>query len=263
VTEYLLPQRTAPELERFRLQLLQEFHDPLSVRQLDAIGVGDGWRCLDAGAGGGSVTRMLSERVGPTGSVLAIDLDTTLLEEIASDRVEVRSHDLLRDPLPADTFDLVNARLLLMHLPARRDVLRRLVAATRPGGWVAGVEPDFTTVELAPTNLAWDGTWSVFLDALVAGGWDPRYGRRLGGDLRAAGLLEVESSQISSRGPGGTLILRLLSLTIERLRERMMALGAGGDEIDEARRMLEDPANTVSSQTTYVAHGRRAEPDSG
>ena len=258
MTEYLLSQRSAPELERFRLQMLQEFHDPLSVRQLDTIGVGEGWRCLDAGAGAGSVTQMLSARVGPTGSVLAIDLDTSLLEEIASDLVEVRCHDLLRDPLPANSFDLVHARLLLMHLPARREALRRLVAAARPGGWVAAVDPDFTTVELAPTNLAWEATWSVFLDALVAGGWDPRYGRRLCGDLRAAGLVEVEARHVAGSGPGGTLVMRLLSLTIERLRERMVDLGASSDEIGAARRMLEDPANTISSQTTYLAHGRRA-----
>ncbi len=90
MTEYLLSQRSAPDLERHRLGLLQEFHDPLSVRQLEAIGVGEGWRCLDAGAGGGSLTRILAERVGATGSVLAIDLDTTLLEGLASERVEVR-----------------------------------------------------------------------------------------------------------------------------------------------------------------------------
>jgi hypothetical protein len=98
----------------------------------------------------------------------------------------------------------------------------------------------------------------VFLNALVTGGWDPGYGRRLGGDLRATGVVEVEAGHVASSGPGGTLILCLLSLTIERLRERMVALGASTDEIDAARRMLEDPANTISSQTTYVAHGRRA-----
>ena len=53
-------------------------------------------------------------------------------------------------------------------------------------------------------------------------------------------------------------MLRVLSLTLERLRERMLALGADGDEIDEARRMLEDPGHTFTSQTTWVAHGRRA-----
>lgn len=257
MTEYLLTQQSAPDLERVRLGLLQEFHDPLSVRQLDAIGVAEGWRCLDVGAGGGSVTAMLADRVGAHGSVLATDLDTTLLDRLGGGCVEVRRHDLLADPLPAAEFDLVHARLLLMHLPCRLQALQCLVAAARPGGWLAGVEPDFTTVEMAPANLIWDRAYSAFIDALVAGGWDPRYGPRFPRDLRAAGLVDVEAESVATRGPGGTLILRLLSLTFERLRGRMLAVGADDDEIDEARRMLEDPAFTVSSQTTWVARGRR------
>ena len=257
VTEYLLSQRTAPDLERFRLRLLEEFHDPLSVRQLDAIGVGEGWQCLDAGAGGGSVTKLLCGRIGTVGTVLALDLDTSLLEGLASQRVEVRRHDLLRDELPLAAFDLVNARLLLMHLPSRLEALRRLVAAARPGGWVTAIDPDFTTVELMHGNPTWQRAWSSFLDALVAGGWDPGYGRRLARDMCTAGLVDVEASHVGSCGPGGSLVLRLLSLTIERLRDRMLSLGAGGEQIDEARRLLEDPSNTFTAQTTYVAQGRR------
>ena len=114
MTEYVLSQEGSPDIERARLRLLEEYHDPLTSSQLDAIGVGEGWRCLDVGAGGGSVTRMLAERVGSAGSVLAVDLDPRLLEELASDRVEVRRHDLMSDPLPQAAFDLVHARLLLM-----------------------------------------------------------------------------------------------------------------------------------------------------
>ncbi len=258
MSDYLLSQRGSPDLERSRLRLLEEFHDPLTVAQLDAIGVGEGWRCLDVGAGAGSVTRMLARRTGSTGSVLAVDLDTTLLDVLASDRVEVRRLDLLSEQLPTDVFDLVHARLLLMHLPSRVRALRRLVSAVRPGGWVAAADPDFTTVMVSPTSLTWERTWSVFCDALVAGGWDPGYGARLGGDLRAVGLVDVHADYISSCGPGGALITRLLSLTLERLRERMLAFGADEEEIDEARRLLEDPTTTISSQTTCVARARRA-----
>ena len=100
MSEYVLSQRGSPDLERVRLRLLEQHHDPLTISQLDAIGVGEGWRCQDVGAGGGSVTRMLAERVGSTGSVLAVDLDTSLLDELASDRIEVRRHNLLSDQLP-------------------------------------------------------------------------------------------------------------------------------------------------------------------
>jgi SAM-dependent methyltransferase len=252
LTEYLLSQQGALDLERSRLRLLEEYHDPLTISQLDAIGVGAGWRCLDVGAGGGSVTQMLGERVGRTGSVLALDLDTSLLQGLASDRIEVRRHDLLADPLPPDAFDLVHARLVLMHLPSRLDALRRLVGAARPGGWVAAIDPDFTT------NLTWERTWSVCSDALVAGGWDPRYGARLCSDLRTVGLVDVQADYVASRTIGGSIVSRLLSLTLERLRERTVALGASNDEIDEARRLLQDPANTISSPTTCVARARRA-----
>ncbi len=258
MNEYLLSQQGALELERSRLKLLQEYHDPLTSRQLDAIGVGVGWRCLDVGAGGGSVTQMLAERVGRTGSVVAVDVDTSLLEGLASDQIEVRRHNLLSDPLPPDAFDLVHARLLLMHLPSRLEALRRLARAARPGGWVAAIDPDFTTVALSPTNLTWERTWSVCCNALVSGGWDPRYGARLCGDLRALGLVAVQADYVASCDIGGSLVPRLLSLTLERLRERMLDLGATSEEIDEARRLLDDGTNTINSPTTCVARARRA-----
>ena len=100
MSEYVLSPRCSPNLERARLRLLEEHHDPLTASQLDAIGVGVGWRCLDAGAGGGSVTRILAERVGATGSVLAVDLDISLLEGLASERVEVRRHTCCQTGCP-------------------------------------------------------------------------------------------------------------------------------------------------------------------
>jgi 2-polyprenyl-3-methyl-5-hydroxy-6-metoxy-1,4-benzoquinol methylase len=84
--EYTLAQEGAEEFEQARLALLEEVCDPLTTRQFDAIGVREGWRCLDVGAGGGSATRLLAERVGDTGSVLAVDLDTRLLAPLASAR---------------------------------------------------------------------------------------------------------------------------------------------------------------------------------
>ena len=256
-SDYVFSQRRSPDVERTRLRLLEAYHDPVSASQLDAIGVGEGWHCLDVGAGGGSVTRMLAERIGGAGSVLAVDLDTSLLDELASDRVEVRRLDLMHDQLPEAAFDLVHARLLLMFLSPRLGALERLVNAARPGGFVTSLAPDFGTAALSPSSLVWQRVWSRFLDAAIAGGWDPGYGARLRDDLRAAGLVDVHADYISRSAPGGSLLSRLLSLTIERLREHMIRIGADDGEIDEARRLLEDPASTIASPTTCVAHGRR------
>ena len=53
--------------ELARLKLLEALCDPWTFRHLDGIGVRQGWRCLEVGAGAGSVVRWLSERVGPHG----------------------------------------------------------------------------------------------------------------------------------------------------------------------------------------------------
>jgi SAM-dependent methyltransferase len=258
MTTYLLARGGAEEIEARRLSLLERYHDPFTVRQLDAIGVRPGWHCLDVGAGAGSVARMLAERVGDSGSVLATDLDPRLLEPLAGGSIEVRRHDILADPLPEASFDLAHARLVLMHLPSRLEALRRMAAAIRPGGWLAVLDVDFTTVRVSPATPAWNRAWSAFLDAAVAGGWDPGYGARLGEDLEALPLDGLEVEQVARRGRGGSLMARLLALTLERLRQRMLAHGATDEEVDEAERLLEDPATRFASPTTVIASAVRA-----
>jgi SAM-dependent methyltransferase len=257
MVEYTLSQEGAEELERARLALLEDFCDPHTVRQLDAIGVADGWRCLDVGAGAGSATRLLAERVGDTGSVLAVDLDTRLLELLESDRVQVRRHDLLGEPLPQAEFDLVHARNLLMHLPGRLDALRRLLAAVRPGGWLALCEPDFSAMSVSPPSAAWRRAWTLFCDTAVAGGWDPGYGARLLGDLQALDVVGVEATVIIPYAPGGTVPPRLFAGSLERLAERMLALGAAEDDLTTARRVLHDPGVTYRGVTLTTAWARR------
>src|SRR5229473_152461 len=112
--------------------------DAGTVRHLESLGVGTGWRCLEAGAGAGSIARWLCECVGRGGHVLATDLDTRFVEAALLHRPNgtVLRHDLLRDHLPEASFDLVHARLLLAGLAEPSHGLARLVAALKPGGWL-------------------------------------------------------------------------------------------------------------------------------
>jgi len=257
MSQYTLPRVGAEELERERLTLLERIHDPLTLRQLDRIGVREGWHCLDVGAGAGSVTRMLADRVGDTGSVVATDLDPRLLEPLAGPTVRVLQHDLLSDPLPESAFDLVHARLLLMHLPSRVDAIRRLLASVRVGGWLAIVDTDFASVRVEPVSAAWKRAWSAFLDAAVAASWDPRYGARLEEDVESLEVEVVEAEQSTHRGPGGSSQADLLSLTLERLRPRMLAVGAADEDIDEGRKLLADRSTRFTAPTKVTVSARR------
>jgi 2-polyprenyl-3-methyl-5-hydroxy-6-metoxy-1,4-benzoquinol methylase len=84
--------------ERRRLALIERVYDPVTTSRLEQLGVGAGWRCVDVGAGGGSVARWLRDQVGPEGSVVAVDLDTRFFENEAG--IESRRLDILADEPP-------------------------------------------------------------------------------------------------------------------------------------------------------------------
>src|SRR6266536_2526389 len=114
------------EAERQRLGALESVLDPGTIRVFEQIGVSKGWRCLEVGGGGGSVTRWLCERVGLDGHVLATDLNPRFLEEIEARNLEVRRHDVVAEALDRDAFDLVHSRDVLEHIPEREAVLDKM-----------------------------------------------------------------------------------------------------------------------------------------
>src|ERR1700744_6562924 len=115
---------------------LEATFDPSTIGYLTGIGVTAGWACWEIGAGGGSIARWLAERVWPTGTVLATDIDPRFIPPSQLSHLEVAHHDITTDAIPLARYDLIHARLVLSHLPKRRDVLGRLVQALRPGGWL-------------------------------------------------------------------------------------------------------------------------------
>jgi 2-polyprenyl-3-methyl-5-hydroxy-6-metoxy-1,4-benzoquinol methylase len=128
--------------ERERLALLTQVADPITTRRLTDLGVGPGWRCLDVGAGDGSVARWLAGRVGPEGRVVATDLNPCFLVGHGLPNLKVRRHNILEDELEAAHYDLAHCRCVLPHLPNPLRGLRRLIDAVRPGGWLLVEEID-------------------------------------------------------------------------------------------------------------------------
>src|SRR5262245_53047860 len=143
--QYILSQ-TADAVERERLSLLEHAVDPLSQRRLAALGIQPGWRCLEVGAGHGSIARWLAEQVGTQGRVVATDINPRFLTETELPTVEVRQHDIRTDPLEAGMYDLAHCRAVLMHMPDPQLVVQRMVEALRSGGWLLIEEPDYSSL---------------------------------------------------------------------------------------------------------------------
>lgn len=78
----------------------------------------------------------MAAQVGGSGSVLGTDLNLDWSDTEMTRHVELRRHDVTSDDIPTSAYDLIHARLVLLHLPQRDKVIDRLVAALAPGGWL-------------------------------------------------------------------------------------------------------------------------------
>jgi SAM-dependent methyltransferase len=240
---------------------VEELMDPGTRRHLAALGLAEGWRCLEVGAGGGSVAEWLCGQVGPTGGVVATDIDTRYLEALEAPNLEVRRHDVARDDLEAAAFDLVHARLVLEHLPARDAALARLVGALRPGGWLLVEALDYVSgvpvSELGGREH--ERSQAVRLREFTAGGLDAHYGRRLPGVLRGAGLADVGNEGRVWVMEGGSPGARWFGLSMQQVRRRLVGEGKLSDpEVDRMLELFEDPAWSALTPIVMAAWGRRA-----
>ena len=244
--------------ERRRLELLEECLDPITARSLDAIGVGPGWRCLELGGGGGSVTRSLCARVGPSGRVTAVDLDTRFLDEIAEDNLDVDRRDLLADGIPGGGYDLIHARLLLMHLPTREKFLEEMAAALRPGGWMLVEEMDiFPITALAEGVYA--ETLSAFIDAFHVAGAATTFGRELPALFDRAGLEAVEPLCTIPVYRGGSPWGAVNVVSLNQIRPLVIAAGATEALLDQMADLMDDRTQWFHHFAIYSVRGRTPE----
>jgi len=250
------------EEERVRLAGLEAALDPGTRDHLVRLGVAPGTRCLEIGAGGGSVAFWLAEHVHPGGTVLATDLETDFLETEADRHpgLEVLRHDITAEDLPRD-FDVVHARWLVEWLPDKKQALRRMVGALKPGGALLDEEPDFGSFfgtaeppELRRVMIA----AMRYLESTCP--VEVEYGRRLMNDLADVGLSEVAAEGRSPVVRGGSPpAADFLRLTIEKFRAPLLeAQTVTEDEFEIATQSLSDRRRSVIMPVTIAAWGRRA-----
>src|SRR5262249_42270361 len=116
---------------------------PPTEQMFPAAGVGPGMHVLDIGCGAGDVSFLVSEIVGPQGSVLGIDLDGNAIcfaDERRGARgitnVVFRERDA-RSVDPERRFDAAVGRFILMYMSDPTAALRLIAQSVRPGGIIA------------------------------------------------------------------------------------------------------------------------------
>jgi SAM-dependent methyltransferase len=222
---YLLDNREADA--GARLEALATIFDPWTFDHLGRLGLGPGSRVWEVGAGGPSVIRWLAERVGPDGRVLATDIDVSWADAAAAPNVEIRRHDVGAEAAPDETFDVVHARLVLVHVTARDRALASMVDSIRPGGWLLVEDADPALQPLSSLDPRGEDeelanrVRTGFRTLLVERGVDLAYGRTLARLLGESGLTDVAADAfVPLRHPAS---VELEWTTIRMVRDQLVA----------------------------------------
>jgi ubiquinone/menaquinone biosynthesis C-methylase UbiE len=118
-----------------------------SALLMDRAGILSGMDVLDAGCGPGRLTIPLAARVGEAGSVVAIDLQESMLarlkarqEEKGLTNIRPLQGALGAGALPAGAFDRALLVTVLGEIPDRVNALREIRQSLKPGGLLSITE---------------------------------------------------------------------------------------------------------------------------
>lgn len=244
-----------------RFGVLERCYDVQTRRCLSRIGIGPGQRCLEVGAGAGSVAVWMADQVGPKGAVLATDIKPHL-SYADSPNLTVARHDVMIDPLPEAAYDLVHARLVLLHLPGRLEALRRLIAALKPGGSLLLEEFDCSWTPVVRASdpadaVLFEQVHTAFLRCLTAAGAEPLWGRKVFGAMADAGLVGLTSETYAETWTGGGPGIGLHRFNTEQLAIDLAAEGVSEGDLSRFWAVLKDPGFAVNSYPLVSVWARR------
>ncbi len=224
-----------------RLSLLEQWSNPYSIEQLEKLNIKKGWTVLDAGAGLGGMSRWLSKKVGDAGHVDALDMETVLLEkEPFPGNVSVVKKNLVTDALPDGKYDLILIRDVLMHIPDREKVVRKLAAALKPGGILMAEDlgnlPEGTRFnnfsdDSAVNHLAEEtyrivelGNHMSFRSCFQS----PEF-------FRAAGLTDITGHGTVPLSAGGDMEAKVMAMSLMQLKPLMEKKGVDPELFEKTR----------------------------
>ncbi len=161
-------------------------------------------------------------------------------------------------------YNVIHARLVLMHLPDREAVLATLVRALRPGGRLVVSDWDCTQPERmllrgSPDTIT---NFLAFQRALlgfaVSNGASLDWAQRLPRALEYAGLTEVRADVHSQMWRGGEPGALLHASNSVQLQQQLLDRGVELADLEQMRLALDDPATCLWQYPMVTAVGTRS-----
>ncbi|RSN06626.1 SAM-dependent methyltransferase [Nonomuraea sp. WAC 01424] len=155
-------------------------------------------KVLDVGSGPGTITADLAARVGHlTASEVteeALELARTEVAARGLRNVDFAVADVHALDFPDDSFCVVHAHQVLQHVGDPVRALREMRRVTKPTGYVAVRDSDYSAFTWYPHLPALDEWMALYQRLARANGGEPDDGRRLLSWARAAGFEDVTAT---------------------------------------------------------------------
>ena len=248
------------ETERRRLEALAAVMDPFTFHQLDRIGIQPGWRCLEVGAGLGTVSQWIAKQLGDDGEVLCTDLQTDFIVEIDHPLIRTEKLDIMQPPSDFGPFDLAVMRAVHHHIPDHDTAARNLIQAMRPGGHILYVEPDVHPA-FCDDHPVWKRYWQAIFEWGERMDIDYYIGRRVPGQLATIGMdiVSVRGETALFNGsetenPARELYRRTLDVLLPDLLEQGLLSKADGEELYP---LLDNPNAWLMCFCFFATHARK------
>lgn len=195
--------RTSEEYARLRRQA--QAWEPATKSVLERAGIAPGMQCLDAGCGPGEVMRLMAQYAGPSGMVVGLDIDGHIgaeaivtLAGLGLRRCRFVQGDIFQlEQIDEGPFDLVFARLLLMHLEKPAEALRKLYSWVKPGGRIVIQDFDTAAVDAEPRLAVMDEFKALWSGICRKTSKDQRFGLRIPELFSEAGIGRPDGTDIA------------------------------------------------------------------
>ena len=232
---------TISEANIERQRLLGKGLESVTVKLLDQFKLPTGSRCLDIGCGLGETTRLIGTKIAQASQIIGLDQDASLLDmarhlqHSTTIPLEFQFGDAMNLPFEDQSFDLVYARYLLIHLPKPMRVLKEMERVCKSGGIIAVQEPDMTTGPVCyPSNWAFEKACAL-THCLFA---DTQLGRKLLHMFRDLGYLSPHIDVDTILDCGKLNVQRFWRLTTEAICPTLITKGIIGQ--DEAQLLCDE-----------------------
>lgn len=200
-----------------------------------------GMKLLDLGCGPGTITMGLAEAVNP-GEVHGIDMEESQID-MARAAAEASNHtnalfqvgNALSLPFEDNTFDVVHAHAVIMHIPDTQAAMAEAARVLKPRGIFATRDLIGESSFFEPGTEGLREAWATFTNLMRSNGAHPEIGKEMKGIMLNAGFTDIRcSASFDSYGTTADLAFYYGFIVdwffSEQLIERVTGLGIASKE---------------------------------